>query len=212
MHEKQKFFKTTNLTTKGQKHKTTMKKAIIFLLLITTFVLVLTSCNANSNDTKEPSTEQSNTQEITESVTSTETMTETVTEAEAETETKNESTTETITETETMTEPESIKNSYTQISGAEAYSIMQNESDYMIIDARTEEEFAQGHIKDAILIPEYEVAQKAPSLLSDKEQLILVYCRSGRRSKIAAEALAELGYTNVKEFGGIINWEYETVK
>ena len=62
------------------------------------------------------------------------------------------------------------------------------------------------------MIPEYEIKKKAPSLLSDKDQLILVYCRSGRRSKIAAEALVELGYTNVKEFGGIIDWEYETVK
>ena len=102
--------------------------------------------------------------------------------------------------------------SYEQISGEDAYAIMKSESDYIIIDARTQEEFDQGHIKNAIMIPEYEIEEKAPSLLSDKDQLILVYCRSGRRSKIAAEALVELGYTNVKEFGGIIDWEYETVK
>ena len=107
---------------------------------------------------------------------------------------------------------EAQKNSYKQISGADAYALMQSESNYIIIDARTDEEFAQGHIKDAILIPEYEIDQKAPNLLPDKDKLILVYCRSGRRSKIAAEALVNLGYTNVKEFGGIIDWEYETVK
>ncbi len=102
--------------------------------------------------------------------------------------------------------------SYEQISGADAYALMQSEKDYTIIDARTQEEFDQGHIKNAIMIPEYEIEEKAPSLLLDKDQLILVYCRSGRRSKIAAEALVKLGYTNVKEFGGIIDWEYETVK
>ena len=111
-----------------------------------------------------------------------------------------------------VTNTESSKNSYEQINGNEAHALMQSESDYKIIDARTEEEFAQGHIKNAILIPEYEIAQKAPSLLPNKDQLILVYCRSGRRSKIAAQALVELGYTNVKEFGGIINWEFETIK
>ena len=107
---------------------------------------------------------------------------------------------------------ETQKNSYKQISGADAYALMQSESNYIIIDARTQEEFDQGHIENAILIPEYEIDQKAPNLLPDKEQLILVYCRSGRRSKIAAEALVNLGYTNVKEFGGIIDWESETVK
>ena len=62
------------------------------------------------------------------------------------------------------------------------------------------------------MIPEYEIEAKAESLLPDKNQLILVYCRSGRRSKIASEALVKLGYTNVKEFGGIIDWPYEIVK
>ena len=67
-------------------------------------------------------------------------------------------------------------------------------------------------IEGAILIPEYEIADRAEKELKDKEQLILVYCCSGRRSKIAAQALADLGYTNVKEFGGIIDWQYEIVK
>ena len=101
---------------------------------------------------------------------------------------------------------------YEQISGAEAKALMDSESGYIIIDARTQEEYDQGHIPGAILIPEYEIADRAKTELPDKNQLILVYCRSGRRSKIAAEALVKLGYTNVKEFGGIIDWEYETVK
>ena len=101
---------------------------------------------------------------------------------------------------------------YEQTSGAEAKALMDSESGYIIIDARTQEEYDQGHIPGAILIPEYEIADRAEKELPDKKQLILVYCRSGRRSKIAAEELVKLGYTNVKEFGGIIDWEYEIVK
>ena len=101
---------------------------------------------------------------------------------------------------------------YEQITAEQAKTIMDTEKDYVIIDARTEEEFAEGHIENAILIPEYEIANRAEKELPDKEQLILVYCRSGRRSKIASEELVKLGYTNVKEFGGIIDWPYETVK
>ena len=108
----------------------------------------------------------------------------------------------------------SINNSltYEQISGEEAKHLMDTETDYIIIDARTIEEFKEGHIEGAILIPEYEISQRAEKELPDKEQLILVYCRSGRRSKIAARALADLGYTNVREFGGIIDWKYKIVK
>ena len=102
--------------------------------------------------------------------------------------------------------------SYEQINGAEAKALMDRESGYIIIDARTQSEYDEGHIPGAILIPEYEIAQRAESELPDKNQLILVYCRSGRRSKIAAEELVKLGYTNVKEFGGIIDWEYEIVQ
>ena len=101
---------------------------------------------------------------------------------------------------------------YDQISGAEAKAIMDSASGYIIIDARTQSEYDKGHIPGAILIPEYEIADRAEKELPDKNQLILVYCRSGRRSKIAAEELVKLGYTNVKEFGGIIDWEYEIVK
>ena len=101
---------------------------------------------------------------------------------------------------------------YEQITAEQAKTIMDTEKDYVIIDARTEEEFAEGHIENAILIPEYEISTRAEKELPDKEQLILVYCRSGRRSKIASEELVKLGYTNVKEFGGIIDWPYDIVK
>ena len=101
---------------------------------------------------------------------------------------------------------------YQQIIPQQAKEIMDTEKDCIIVDARTEEEFVQGHIENAILIPEYEIADRAEKELPQKDALILVYCRSGRRSKIASEELVKLGYTNVKEFGGIIDWPYEVVK
>ena len=98
---------------------------------------------------------------------------------------------------------------YVNITAEEAKQIMDNEEGYIILDVRTQEEYDEGHIPGAIVIPHEEIAERAGDALTDKDQLILVYCRSGRRSKIAAEALAELGYTNIKEFGGIIDWPYE---
>ena len=100
---------------------------------------------------------------------------------------------------------------YMNITAEEAKKIMDTESEYVILDVRTEEEFAQGHIPGAMLIPDYAIREEAESSLPDKDALILVYCRSGRRSKNAAETLAELGYTNIREFGGILDWPYETV-
>ena len=98
---------------------------------------------------------------------------------------------------------------YVNITAGEAKQIMDSEEDYIILDVRTQEEYDQGHIPGAIQISHEEIAEKAEEVLTDKDQLILVYCRSGRRSKLAAEALVELGYTNIKEFGGIIDWPYE---
>ena len=103
------------------------------------------------------------------------------------------------------------KNAYEQITPAEAKALMDSEEGYVILDVRTPEEFAERHIEGAILIPDYEIGEKAESILTDKDQLILVYCRSGRRSKNAANELATLGYTNIKEFGGINDWKYGTV-
>lgn len=101
---------------------------------------------------------------------------------------------------------------YENITAQSAKEIMSTESDYVILDVRTSEEFAEGHIKGAVLLPDYEIEAKAEDVLPDKDKLILVYCRSGRRSKLAAEKLLKLGYTNIKEFGGIIDWPYEIVK
>ena len=98
---------------------------------------------------------------------------------------------------------------YVNITAEEAKQIMDSEEGYIILDVRTQEEYDQGHIPGAILIPDTEIKARAEEVLTDKDQLILVYCRSGRRSKLAAEALVELGYTNIKEFGGIIDWSYE---
>jgi len=101
---------------------------------------------------------------------------------------------------------------YMNITAEQAKQMMEEESDYIILDVRTQEEYAQGHIPNAVLIPDYEIEEKAETALKDKNQLILVYCRSGRRSKLASEILVKLGYTNIYEFGGIIDWPYEIVQ
>ena len=98
---------------------------------------------------------------------------------------------------------------YVNITAQEAKEIMDTQTGYVILDVRELEEYDEGHIPGAILIPYTKIEAQAEDVLTDKDQLILVYCRSGRRSKIAAEALVALGYTNVKEFGGIIDWPYE---
>lgn len=100
---------------------------------------------------------------------------------------------------------------YTQISMDEAVKMMEEETDYIILDVRTPEEFAQKHIPEAINIPNETIGDAAISELPRKEQKILVYCRSGNRSKQASEKLAASGYTNVYEFGGINEWTGETV-
>ena len=98
---------------------------------------------------------------------------------------------------------------YEQITPEEAKKIMDSGEEHIILDTREQDEFDEGHIPKAILIPYTEIENKAEEMLPDNDKLILVYCRSGRRSKIAAESLSKLGYTNVKEFGGIIDWPYE---
>ena len=102
-------------------------------------------------------------------------------------------------------------NSYRQISMDEAVAMMAEESGYIILDVRTPEEFAEKHIPNAINIPNETIGTDEISALPDKDQLIMVYCRSGRRSKEAAKKLVKLGYTNIVEFGGIIDWKGETV-
>lgn len=101
--------------------------------------------------------------------------------------------------------------SYTQISMEEAVSMMEKETDYIILDVRTPEEFAEKHIPNAINIPNEVIGTEELAELPDKDQLILVYCRSGNRSKQASEKLVALGYTNIYEFGGINDWTGETI-
>ena len=100
---------------------------------------------------------------------------------------------------------------YRQISMDEAITIMEEESGYIILDVRTPEEYAEKHIPGAINVANETIGTDAIPELPDKDQLILVYCRSGNRSKQASEKLVALGYTNIVEFGGIIDWPGETV-
>ncbi len=106
-------------------------------------------------------------------------------------------------------QPESA--SYRQVSMEEAISMLAEEDGYIILDVRRADEFAAGHIPGAINIANESIGTDDIPELSDKDQLILVYCRSGNRSKQASQKLADLGYTNIVEFGGIIDWPGEIV-
>ncbi|MCF0230029.1 MAG: rhodanese-like domain-containing protein [Parasporobacterium sp.] len=111
----------------------------------------------------------------------------------------------------TASDEEPIMNSYKQITQAEAWDIMNTGTeDYIILDVRRQDEYDAGHIPGAICVPNETINDAPPEELPDKDQLILVYCRSGRRSKEAAQKLADMGYTNIQEFGGIIDWIYDT--
>lgn len=101
---------------------------------------------------------------------------------------------------------------YTQITQEDAKAMMAEDDDHIILDVRTQEEFNDEHIPDAICIPNEDIGSKQPEELPDLNQLILVYCRSGNRSKQASQKLYDMGYTNVYEFGGIVDWTGETVK
>lgn len=116
---------------------------------------------------------------------------------------------QTATTDETM-EDVGVKGEYVQINAEEAKKLMDTEKDYILLDVRTPQEYESSHIPGAILIPDNEVEERAERELPDKDQLILVYCRSGNRSKTASQILANMGYTNVKEFGGINDWPYDT--
>ena len=96
---------------------------------------------------------------------------------------------------------------FQQISQQEAAELMESSSEALILDVRTPEEFASGHIPGAINLPNEEIGSQPIPLLPEKDQLLLIYCRSGNRSKQAARKLADQGYTNILEFGGINTWE-----
>ena len=100
---------------------------------------------------------------------------------------------------------------YNQISQDEAKQMMGKDDGHVIVDVRRADEYAEGHIPGAILIPNESIENEPPEALPDFDQIILIYCRSGRRSKEAAQKLADMGYSNVYEFGGIIDWTGEIV-
>ena len=99
---------------------------------------------------------------------------------------------------------------YRKISAEDAFQMMNDTKEYVLLDVRTVEEFNEVHIEGAVLIPDSEIANRAVEELPDKSVLILVYCRSGRRSESAARELVEMDYTNVYDFGGILDWPFET--
>ena len=100
---------------------------------------------------------------------------------------------------------------YHKLSAEEAHKMMMELNDYVILDVRTEAEYRERRIDDAVLIPDYEIKERAPLELPEKEKVIFVYCRSGSRSQNASRVLVGLGYENVYDFGGILNWPYDTV-
>ena len=104
------------------------------------------------------------------------------------------------------------KEAYRKISAEDAKQMIDENEDIIILDVRTEEEYQQGHIENSLLIPDNEIGDKAEELLTDKDAVILIYCRSGRRSENATKELIELGYTKTFDFGGINDWPYETVQ
>ena len=103
------------------------------------------------------------------------------------------------------------KAEYRKITAKEAHEMMAEQSGYIILDVRTDSEYKEKRLDGAILIPDYEIKKRVESELADKDVLIFVYCRSGRRSEGAAREMANLGYTNVYDFGGINDWPYDTV-
>jgi len=110
-----------------------------------------------------------------------------------------------------VSSPAPEANTYRQITMQQAVEMMNKEENYIILDVRTHEEFAAGHIPGAIVIPNETINTEEIPQLPDKNQLIMVYCRSGNRSKQASDKLVKLGYTNIVEFGGINSWPGEIV-
>lgn len=111
--------------------------------------------------------------------------------------------------TESSGEP--AARSYTQITQEEAHGIMETDPGCIILDVRRKDEYDSGHIPGAVLLPNEDITDRMPDALPDLSQCILVYCRSGNRSKDAAQKLADIGYTQVYEFGGINTWTGEIV-
>ena len=117
----------------------------------------------------------------------------------------------TLSKTKKDTEDMTDKAAYQKISAEEAYEMMASQ-EVVVVDVRTQEEYDGGHIENAVLVPNESIVSEMPEAPPDKEATLLVYCRSGRRSKDAAEKLLKLGYQSVYDFGGVIDWPYELVK
>ncbi len=165
-----------------------MKRIISIILL--TFVIFLCSCSINQTTYGEITIEKNTNQTTNEEQTIV-------------------NTTNDETKVPMESETEITKNTYVSVSMEEGKSIIDNETGYIILDVRTYDEYNSGHIPNAICLPYEDITEKTASeLLPDKNQKILVYCRSGRRSKIGSETLANLGYSNIIVFVGIIglNW------
>ncbi len=192
-----------------------MKINRLLLIAAMAAAVTVTGCSAKK-ETGKNETEAKQTTEAAKQETAAETAAEAGTETAAET--AAEAAAETVTEAGTASVAEESTRTavqagtYQQIGMQEAKDIMDSEEGYIIMDARSQDEFDQGHIPGAIVLPHTEVREKAEELLPNKDQKILVYCRSGNRSKQASQVLVELGYTNVIEFGGINSWPYETEK
>ena len=117
-----------------------------------------------------------------------------------------------VSESAQQTQKGEIQMRYQTITPEEAKAVMDGESSYIILDVREQEEYDQGHIPGALLMPHTRTRELAPELVPDRDTTVLVYCRSGRRSVLAAQMLADMGYTDVREFGGILDWPYDIVK
>ena len=100
---------------------------------------------------------------------------------------------------------------YRKITADQAKEKMDETADWVLLDVRTDEEFKEAHIENAILIPDDEISSRVETEIPNKNTIIFIYCRSGRRSANAAYEMIDMGYTNVYDFGGIIDWPYETI-
>lgn len=159
-----------------------MKKKIVTILFTTLVLLTFSACSKSTTDTS--STTDASTTTATNGASTT-------------------TTSENTTQADTLT--------HQTISAVTAKEMIDKDDSIIILDVRTKDEFDEGHIKNALLLPDTEVEDKAQELLPDKDATILIYCRSGRRSALSATKLDELGYTNVYDFGGIIDWPYDIV-
>ena len=203
-----------------------MRELVLLLVFVIVFILVACTNHATSEPDREafgeyqveevqPETEASGESSVEEMQPETEASAEssaeeTLPETEAQEE-NSYSENETDTEDDPAREKTPGLGEYIRITASQAKEMMDANQEFVLLDVRTPEEFTEGHIEGAILIPYAEIAARAATELTEKDMLILIYCRSGRRSEEAARTIIELGYTNVYDFGGIIDWPYNLI-